>query len=114
MYSIFLPFAAVVVDLCVAYIYFKVEKSFEKKHESHLNTYLKVYIDIDGRVIFRQSNCKTDLIVAMEAQWWLYRLITIIITIISIITIKIVTIITLVTITIISSMIGGLEEARLP
>ena len=24
MYSIFLPFAAVVVDLCVAYIYFKV------------------------------------------------------------------------------------------
>ena len=113
MYSIFLPFAAVVVDLCVAYIYFKVEKSFEK-HESRLNTYLKVYIDIDGRVIFCQSNCKTDLIVAMEAQWWLYRLITIIITIISIITIKIVTIITLVTITIISSMIGGLEEARLP
>ena len=48
----------------------------------------------------------------MEAQWWLYRLIIIII--ISIITIKIVTIITLVAITIISSMIGGLEEARLP
>ena len=24
MYSIFLPFAAIVVDLCVAYIYFKV------------------------------------------------------------------------------------------
>lgn len=24
MYSIFLPFAAIVIDLCVAYIYFKV------------------------------------------------------------------------------------------
>ena len=32
MYSIFLPFAAVVVDLCVAYIYFKVEKKLRNKN----------------------------------------------------------------------------------
>ena len=121
MYSIFLPFAAVVVDLCVAYIYFKVtthpKLSDPQKNTNIISSIFPIWnIDlykVNGSVIFCQSNYKTVSITTTIVGFGCLMIMIMIMIIVIMIMIIVIIIIIMIMIMIIST-IGGLEEGRLP